>query len=589
MDGAGGHPAIVVTVIAGTYLLFSVLMFWNVWTGHPDALITNAREDPPSFVSFLEWPAYALGHGHWLFFSTRDHAPAGINLLQNTSVLAVGVALAPVTWVFGPVAALNVALTIAPVVSALAMYGCLRRALGLARFAAFVGGVMFGFSPFVLRNEDIAHLQVTFLALVPVMLLCCYELAVRQEGRWWRWGMLLGVLMALQFFVGLEVLTLTALLAIFALVAATVSAAATRPVAVIARWPYAWRGFLVAGVSGGLLLAYPLWYLLRGPQHIRGADWPTLAVSPLRSIFLPAGHVTHGPIPGDFLGIPLVVALIVAVALLRSRPLVLLCGLMVVISLWLSLGPDHAQARSGGTPSWLWLPWSVVSKFPILVDVTTANFAPFVALFAGVIVALLIDRIWRRSPAAHFVRGAVISSVVLAIVVPWSLANTLPYPVQPVGQLPWVAQYATRLPSNAVVLFYPFPSSNEDTPLLWQADEGMTFRVAGGRGLVPGASGVAQHDVDSNTVAGMLTRLSSHYEGARRPPLPDPSEADRIRRTFRRWQVQVVVVTDLGRSPQYARRWFTAAFGKPPEYVDGVSVWAGVRRLVDPSRPPRSS
>ena len=48
--------------------------------------------------------------------------PGGVNLLDNTSVLALGIPLAPVTWVVGPVASMNVALTLAPALSALAMF-----------------------------------------------------------------------------------------------------------------------------------------------------------------------------------------------------------------------------------------------------------------------------------------------------------------------------------------------------------------------------------------------------------------------------------------------------------------------------------
>ena len=132
-------------------------------------------------------------------------------MLDNTSVLALGVVLAPVTWLFGPVATLNVALTAAPALSAISAYGCLRRGLGLWQPAVFVAGLLFGFSPFVQRNQTLAHLQVTFLALVPLIFLCAYELIVAQRGKWWRWGLILGVLVGIQFFIGSEILTMTTL------------------------------------------------------------------------------------------------------------------------------------------------------------------------------------------------------------------------------------------------------------------------------------------------------------------------------------------------------------------------------------------
>ena len=85
-----------------------------------------------------------MAHGHNPFFSTSLFHPEGINLLANTSVLAIGIPLAPITWLFGPVATLNVALTLGPALSALAMFWLLRRWVRWTP-AALVGGLVFGF------------------------------------------------------------------------------------------------------------------------------------------------------------------------------------------------------------------------------------------------------------------------------------------------------------------------------------------------------------------------------------------------------------------------------------------------------------
>jgi hypothetical protein len=193
------------------YALGGVAIWWQVWRGDPASTMTCPCGDPPSFVWFLAWPAYAITHGHSLFFATQLHYPTGINLLDNTSVLAFGVVLAPVTWLFGPIATLNVALTLTPVLTGLSAYVVLRRGLRLGWVAAFLGGLAFAFSPFMMRNEAANHLQSSFLALVPLIFWCCYELAWGQRGRWRRWGIALGVLVAVQFFVGTDILLITAM------------------------------------------------------------------------------------------------------------------------------------------------------------------------------------------------------------------------------------------------------------------------------------------------------------------------------------------------------------------------------------------
>ena len=91
-------------VAAAVYLALAVALWWGVWTGHPSTTATCGCGDTSILTWFMAWPAYALPHGDSLFFSTRALHPAGINLPANTSFLAISVPLAPVTWLFGPVA-----------------------------------------------------------------------------------------------------------------------------------------------------------------------------------------------------------------------------------------------------------------------------------------------------------------------------------------------------------------------------------------------------------------------------------------------------------------------------------------------------
>ena len=68
---------------------------------------------------YLEWSAFALSHGHQLLFSTWMFHPVGFNLLDDTSVPVIGLIMSPVTLVFGPVTAINVASTLIPALTAL--------------------------------------------------------------------------------------------------------------------------------------------------------------------------------------------------------------------------------------------------------------------------------------------------------------------------------------------------------------------------------------------------------------------------------------------------------------------------------------
>ncbi len=80
------------------------VLWWSVWSSHPPVTTTCGCGDAARFLWFFEWPAFALTHGHCLSTRSALFHPAGINLLNDTSVLALGVVLTPVTWLFGPVA-----------------------------------------------------------------------------------------------------------------------------------------------------------------------------------------------------------------------------------------------------------------------------------------------------------------------------------------------------------------------------------------------------------------------------------------------------------------------------------------------------
>jgi hypothetical protein len=604
-------------LVAGViYALGSVVMWWQVWSGHPASSMTCACGDPPSFVWFLAWPAYAITHGHSLFFATRLHYPSGINLLDNTSVLALGVVLAPVTWLFGPIATLNVALTATPVLTGLSAYAVLRRGLGLGRLAAILGGLAFGFSPFMLRNEAANHLQTSFLALVPLIFWCCYELAVVQRGRWWRWGIGLGVLVAVQFFVGTDILLIIAMTAGIAL-ALGLAVALWREVrnpddrALSARLPYALRGFSLATVVGGVLLAYPLWFSLAGPEHIAGKNYIHPAGNGLLQVLLPLGPTPFqgrlwpmegylGPVGtyAAYLGIPALLVLAAAMVAVR-RPLVKMCAVMTVITVWLSLGGAITKLGSGGEPKWFpLLPWNAFMRLPVLDKSTPSTFSAPAVWFVVVGGALLIDRLIRartsgdlhpallRSALTRTASVRVLSAGVLgaALVLPWLFAWPVPFTASTVTAPPWVTGAGARLPANAVVLFNPFPSSWFDQPELWQARYGMRYAVVGGRGIVAGLNNQAEHGWTPGTPEGAMTALSvwwePHYADLPLPSLPDSAAVTSFRSALQHWGVTNVVVTAGGRDPSYAVRWLTAALGTAPQREDGAWVWNNVQKLI---------
>jgi len=375
-DHGGLRSAAFLAVAFGAYLALSIVLWWHVWSTHPTTVTICGCDDPSLSVWFLEWPAYALAHGHNLFYSTALFHPAGINLLSNTGLLALGVPLAPVTWLYGPVATLNVASTLTPALSALAMCWLLRRWVRWMP-AAFAGGLVFGFAPMVFDNLAVAHLNVSFLALLPLIVACLDDLLVRQRRRPLFTGAALGLLVVAQFFVSTEVLVLVALLGAVGLVLLTAYGALACRGELARRAPHALRGLGAAAGLAVVLLGYPLWFALLGPAHLSGLVWPSikpgsgnLALSDLwhlsylnpAALRLFAGY--QGPsLPElNYLGLGILVVLGVGVVVWWRDRRLWFFGSLGLAAAVLSLGVQS-----------YWTPWRLLVGVPVVQNVLTSR------------------------------------------------------------------------------------------------------------------------------------------------------------------------------------------------------------------------
>ena len=168
-------------VTAGVlYLALGFLLWVHAWAEGATTHTLCGCGDPALFLWFFQWPATALAHGQNPFFSSALFHPTGINLLAQTSVTGLSLPLVPVTWIWGPVASLNVASTITPALTAFTAFVVIRRWVPWTP-AAFVGGLLYGFSPFVLSSLEFAHLMTAALMLLPLILAVLDEILVRQR------------------------------------------------------------------------------------------------------------------------------------------------------------------------------------------------------------------------------------------------------------------------------------------------------------------------------------------------------------------------------------------------------------------------
>lgn len=181
--------------------------------------------------------------------------------------------MAPVTWLFGPVVAVNVILTASPVLSALAMFALVRRWVSWMP-AACLAGLFYGFSPFVVNNLGVAHVDFVMIAIPPLVVLCLDELLIRQQRRPAVVGIIMGLLISAQFFVGVEILTLMIIEAAIGIVMIVVYTAVRNPTTLRKHAGHAATGGVAAILTAAVLLALPAWFALAGPAHFSPVTHP---------------------------------------------------------------------------------------------------------------------------------------------------------------------------------------------------------------------------------------------------------------------------------------------------------------------------
>ena len=592
-----------VYLLAGSaYLVLGIGIWWHVWSSHPTASATCACGDPALFMWFLEWPAYALTHGHNPFYSTALFQPGGVNLLSNTSVLGIGIPLAPVTLLFGPVASLNVAATLAPPLSALAAFWLARRWVTWAP-AAWMAGLLYGFSPLVLNSLAFAHLMTGTLVFPPLILGALDELLVRQSHPPVRVGILAGFLVAVEFFVSTEMVLIIALSALLGILLLLGYAVAGHRQELAARVPAALRGLGAMLAVVVILLGYPSWFALDGPAHLAGSIWPKLQLTGGYSLadFVNGSTTTgdpatvlggyFGPImtSSAFVGFGLFAVLAAGLAIWRRDRRLWFFGALAVATGALALGVDGRY----------WVPWRLLVHLPLFENVTERRFMAISYLALSMMFAIVIDRA-RSLDRVHGLhastrRGALTSWAAVAVaigagIVPMAaaIAPTVPLATQSVNLPAWFVRAGPRLPSGSVVLAYPAPFSGSQATLAWQASDKLHFAMASGGGPQGSARRAGAERAGFEALAGLSIGFA---------PLPagTPAELSAVRRAIAGWEVTTVVIPNLPRSlppivrgndPQYAAGFMTAALGRLPVYRDHAWVWTGANRTVPVYRVP---
>lgn len=601
----GTRPALAWLAALGAYLPLAAFAFWPVWMHWSQQLNGCDCWDQDLLEWFVNWTPAAVAHGHSVLVTNYIDAPAGVNVMWNTSVLALGAVASPLTETIGVVHTMSVLMTLSFAVSASTMFLLLRR---WVRWwpAAWLGGLVYGFSTFAAVEAWQGRLQFVFAAIPPLIVLVV-DKRIRDEWGPIRSGLAVGALLAVQLLVSEELLAVTVLFLGFSLL--ILGAAHWREV--LERGRSVVMSLVACAVAFSVIASYPISVQFTGADRIVGPTQThaqeAIFSSDILSPFTPwisqwldfswanrvsgafsaagAAEVT------EYVGLPLLILVIATVVVLRRRTLVRVFALVALASFLFSLGPVLlVDNHHTGVPG----PDAVLMHLPVVGDIIPARFAlgfwfAFAVLFATGLdaarawlrteIARRLDRRSRARTRSETVRrGTTARRLAAAATACLGAAVLIPVlPNWPLGQSPadiplfFTSADVNVVPPGSLVATYPYPRATTAWPMLWQAQSGMRYRMLGGYALGPSDTGAGTFFADPNAFESCLTVVfdSDSSRGC---------HAAQLARAVHHLEITTVIAGDGEQNVSLAQSVLDRTLGAAPRHVGGVLLWRCVPR-----------
>jgi hypothetical protein len=569
----------------GSFIAVALFITAPLWLN-----LDHELRDDPQDQAFFEWMlahgARVLTDGVYPFFSDRMNYPDGVNMMANTSVLAVSLPMTPITLMFGPHVAFNVFLTLALAATGISWYLVLSRQFVASRLAAWVGALFCTFAPSMISHAG-GHPNIVSQFLVPLIIWRTLEL---RTGRPARNGLILAGLLIWQAFINLEILFMTAVgLGIFCAVMA-ISRRDTHP----GEGRAFLRGIALAAGVTLTVLAYPLSVQFFGPQSYQGlpqfvrnfgADLGSFTAYAQRSVAgnsATAGRLAQNASEQNaFFGWGLVILFFGLIAWMRRNVAVVTLGAVALLFAAMSLGPRiYLNGINTGVPGI----WSVLHSVPVLNSAVPTRWALAIAPVVGILLALGCQRasdLVKAQPSARGpVRVAMITAVAMALVplVPTPLETA---PMAPVPEFVTSGAWKQYVDDNHTVVSLPLPDSSYPDPLRWSAYTHQDMRIASAYALLPNQNPLDPTDKTAlfsppwRPTSGLMASIK---EGNPTPEITD-TRREMTLADLRYWKAGVIVLTPQERDIEMLRA-MSDLLGFQPSWTGGAWIW-NVRNLVD--------
>lgn len=433
--------------------------------------------DPIVYVWCLNWWPYAILHHLDPSVSTFIWHPTGFPMWWANSIPTLAAILAPITLTLGPVASWNVIMTMTPAINAYAAF-LLLRYLTKSAAASFIGGLLFGFSSYVVAAQ-LGHVSLSLVPFVPLSTLLVIKRA-REEVSRTRFIAALAILAVLQFGISTEVLATSAF---FGLITFAVFYRRYRELDFLGVAIDA----LIAGVIAVLVLSPALYHMVIGAKELPTViNPPKMFSTDVLNLLIPnpttwLGSETFSAVSskftgnfseqGAYIGIGLFVIGLFSIHKNLSerwaRPLLT----MLVLAFVFSLGP---YLWLGGHMIHIPLPWIIFTKVPVIRHALPSRFTLYMWLALSIFVAAWLAQ--SEGDRRAMVRRYTLAAAAFLFLLPnpaWFKFGDVPVP-----KLFERGTAEKILGANANVVVLPFGYLGNS--LFWQLQSGMEFKMAGG-------------------------------------------------------------------------------------------------------------
>lgn len=467
------------------FLLYGVILelqvhFWGrVLIPHEKVFLAGKGYywDPLQFMWFLNWWSYALSHHLNPLYSDFLWHPTKVSLLWITSVPLLSVLTTPLQKANGIVFTYNFLTVLAPIFSATTAF-MLGFYLTKKWFPAFVGGFFFGFSPYEMIILLGGDLNLSFIFLLPLLLLVAIVVPNAKKIQGILLSFLLAILLVAEFLVSTEVF---AILVFFSAISLFLFYFIYRDSKRLLQ--------LLKRVSIGLIVATILLLpilpsLFHGSvyggvksmnTYDNGNDLLSLIVpSQIQSFSRRIPLLWYEHMDGlGYIGIPVIIIfLLYAKSQWRVREGKLLISLMGLFLL-LSLGATLHIFGLCLSP----LPWTLAEHLPLINYALPERFILYFWLIFSVVVAIWLSKSEMGSTEFRKKTGLILLALLFLWPKPWPTNKIVDHPIFSQGKI------CSILPENKTLLYFPWKDGKID---YHQIAAHMCFKSANGYyGAVP--------------------------------------------------------------------------------------------------------